>query len=515
MISKQYTLGSLFLIFPLLAQALPFNIVPKTGTTLPTQLTAGQTVNAFYTVTNNTTSVRANNFVKYLPLNVTQVTSNSNIPDLCGTNFTLQPYQSTDNSCTLELLVSGAVNANDPNPKHHLVVCFPGGTTCAGTAFPLNVNVIEANNEVVAAGYYLDNAFNSYFALATSTDGGTTWSQQGLTPPDGDQGFFTGVSCTGSSCVSVGSLQQICGNTYSDVARSTDQGQTWSPQTLPAPVGYDTGILNGIYCAGQSCVAVGDYNQTATGDAISTIAVSNDIGTTWSQQVLPSPPGMNQGSLNGVTCVGNICIAAGAYQNISFDSLPGIALSPDKGVTWTQQTLTLPNGYSNGELNGVACSAISCIAVGNYFDNSGHDYLTVAISTNDGVSWSQQTLTPPGSFTQGTFQGINCTSNYCVAVGNYTYGVEYRAYPAVAVTADGGNSWSQQTLPIPTGFRYGYLNGVTCSNNTCVAVGYYESLTGVDMPFTAQSSDSGNTWTQQLLTPPVGLFIQGEFNGVG
>lgn len=33
------------------------------------------------------------------------------------------------------------MNAADPDPHNHLFVCFPGGITCAGTVFPLNVNV--------------------------------------------------------------------------------------------------------------------------------------------------------------------------------------------------------------------------------------------------------------------------------------------------------------------------------------------------------------------------------------
>jgi hypothetical protein len=120
------------------AYGLPFKIVPKEGTQLPTSLALGSTATAYYTIYNNTSAQRNNNFVKYLPPNVTQVTAGGTYPDTCGATFNLAPGA----SCTLQLSISGSVNANDSNPKHHLFVCFPEGRTCAGTYFPLNVKTM-------------------------------------------------------------------------------------------------------------------------------------------------------------------------------------------------------------------------------------------------------------------------------------------------------------------------------------------------------------------------------------
>jgi hypothetical protein len=113
-----------------------FSIVPKAGTSLPTHLTVGASVKAFYTVTNTTGSFHAGNYVKYIPANTTQVTVDANYPDLCGATFQL----ASKSSCTLELNVKGPVNGYDPNPKSHLFVCLGGCVTCcAGTNYPLNV----------------------------------------------------------------------------------------------------------------------------------------------------------------------------------------------------------------------------------------------------------------------------------------------------------------------------------------------------------------------------------------
>jgi hypothetical protein len=128
------------LLFSVVSYALPFTIVPMSGTTLPTSIDLGSTAQAYYTVINNTGSTRVNNYVRFLPLNVTQITAGTS-SNTCGALFTLAPRGQSGDSCTLELNVSGAVDANDPEQAHHLFVCFPGGLTCAGTLYPLNVMV--------------------------------------------------------------------------------------------------------------------------------------------------------------------------------------------------------------------------------------------------------------------------------------------------------------------------------------------------------------------------------------
>ncbi|MDP3560418.1 MAG: hypothetical protein Q8R79_08755 [Legionellaceae bacterium] len=113
-----------------------FSIVPKAGTSLPTHVAIGGSVEALYTVTNTTGSTHAGNYIKYLPPNTTHVTVDGTYPDLCAATFTL----ASQASCTLELSVNAPVNANDPNPQHHLFACLGDCVTCcAGTNFPLDV----------------------------------------------------------------------------------------------------------------------------------------------------------------------------------------------------------------------------------------------------------------------------------------------------------------------------------------------------------------------------------------
>lgn len=139
------------------AYALPFNIVPLIGTTLPKDISPNQKLTAYYTIQNNTRDFQGSNYIKYLPPNVTQITF---YPNVCGETFDLEPWGKAGDSCTLALEVSDVVDAFDPNPHHHLFACFPGGITCAGTKYPLNVSLRQqAQYAYIAAHDGRDSIF--------------------------------------------------------------------------------------------------------------------------------------------------------------------------------------------------------------------------------------------------------------------------------------------------------------------------------------------------------------------
>lgn len=188
-----------------------FNIVPKAGTTLPTTVFPNSTATAFYTVTNNTLEQRNSNYVKYLPPNVEQVTSGGVYPNTCGTTFNLSPLGTAGDSCTLQLTVFGPVNGADPNPHDHLFVCFPGGITCAGTNYGLNVNVISLVSVTVVPALANINASQTiqYTATANFSNGSSqivttssTWasSNPSVATINTVTGQATGVS-TGTTSI--------------------------------------------------------------------------------------------------------------------------------------------------------------------------------------------------------------------------------------------------------------------------------------------------------------------------
>ncbi len=291
----------ILVLYANLGHALPFGIAPTPGTTLPTSVIFGQQTYATYTVTNNTVSKRSGNFVRYLPLNVTQITNDSNIKNLCGSTFTLQPNHRPNDSCILKLLISGSVNAQDKNPAHHLFVCFPGGTTCAGTNYPLNVSVKTSQPLLVAAGAYISNS-TWFMALSESTNGGNTWQNVNIPLPRQYTGAeLFGMSCSQGLCAGVGNYQDNQNNEFAAAVTSTDNGKTWLQQTINLPSGYSQGQLNAVYCSGKICQAVGQCSDT-NGVTQAMTAVSTNSGATWTAQGLIPPSSDNNWTLNGVTC---------------------------------------------------------------------------------------------------------------------------------------------------------------------------------------------------------------------
>ena len=390
------------LTLPTLGWALPFEITPKAGTSLPTKLTLGQPVNAYYTVRNKTSSVRTGNYLKYLPMNVEQVTSNSDIPDLCGATFSLQPNHSSGDSCTLQLLVSGTVNGNDPDPKHHLFACFPHGITCAGTSSPLNVS----DSVLVAGGYFLDDNLNQFIGLSTSTNNGLSWSStQALMPPPGYQsGLINSISSSDQLTVGVGNYQ-IDSDLYSTIATSANQGKTWSQQILPYLASHNYSALRGVTCLGSKCLAAGFSGNTNLLAIEALIATSNDSGLTWSQQALPELTNVSITGATGISCVDTTCVTIGFVQTNDGYDQSWVAASADGGSSWSQLVLPLLSGINFQQLLGVSCTLSSCIAVGNYSNTSGISHPGIAISTDNGSTWTQSILPILPPFQQSYYNG--------------------------------------------------------------------------------------------------------------
>jgi hypothetical protein len=166
---------SLWLISPL-SLAAPFTVVVKSGTSLPTIVRQGKVVTAYYTVSNNTSSARANNSALYLPPNVSQIASGGTYPDTCGRRFNLAARGQPGSSCTLELSIYGPVNAQDPNPLNHLYVCLSDGLSCAGTPDPVNITLtlIESIAITPTGLQQITTATSRQFtATATYADGTT------------------------------------------------------------------------------------------------------------------------------------------------------------------------------------------------------------------------------------------------------------------------------------------------------------------------------------------------------
>ncbi len=480
---------------------LPFTIVP--ASTLPTTVSVGGTVPAFYTVTNNTAQPRSGNYVKWLPPNVTQMTS----AGLCGISFNLGASGSVNASCVLGLTVSGPVNANDPNPHHHLFVCFPGGITCAGTNYPLNI-AGSTTLAFAAVGESFNSLGSNELPLAyTSSDNGQDWtlSPAFILPSGQTQGQLLDFNCGGNTCTSVGSTFGI--NELPVAYTSSDGGINWSlSSSFLLPGGQTSGSLSGIACVNNLCATVGSSISSLNLSSPLTYT-SNNGGSNWGSPSSPSLPGsQTEGILTSVACTGSICTAVGnSFQSPNINFLPLVYTSNNSGNSWTlSPALPLNLPQPQGTLNGVTCIGSMCTAVGTSFQAGGGNQLPLAYTSNDsGNSWTLSASLPLNlPQPEGQLNAVTCTGNFCIAVGTSFQAGGGNQLPLIYTSNDSGNHWTLTpalpNLPQPQGI----LNLVTCLGNICAAMGEsFQAGRTNELPLVYTSNDSGNTWTPSSPLP--------------
>jgi hypothetical protein len=255
------------------------------------------------------------------------------------------------------------------------------------------------------------------------------------------------------------------------VVTTTNGGTQWIVHSFPAGT-TGTGVV-ACLPTGLCFVGVGTKFLSTTNG-----------GATWTTHALPATLAQPS-SLACPTSTGCVLTATNELGSTS-----------DAGAVW--HAAPDPSGTSG--LDRVSCgTATTCMAAG-YTGNITFSATTYAASTtNGGNSWTA--LPQVSSFVLG---GIGCTSaKACVIVGN----LNFSGYPLpptggmVETTADGGQSWSESTVPselygigYANGFGSGMLYGISCyASNSCVTVGLAASL-NAQPGTTLTSIDGGTRW---------------------
>lgn len=518
--------------------SLPFTITPIGS--LPTTYPAI----ASYSITKNVPIGTSGNIIKWLPPNVSISPTGTTCATSVNQAFTLGYQQ----SCILNLLVSGAVSNSDGDPNNHLMVCLSDRVSCAGPnpAESINVSASSPRMSYIAVGQYdsnLPESGSQYPLSYFSTDGGTTWALSTSLPENQSTGTgvalvsgLQGAACdsTGKNCVSVGFYNVTPPSTpeqeYPLAYFSRDGGHTWQNPTtqppLPSVEYYGNNILNAVSCSSDAlhCTAVGTYNSQS--NPLS--SYTTDGGNNWieSTQPTPNPDGNgNQQQLSGITCSSNgmNCTSVGFYvSNSTFTPVAFSYTTINGGSSWSASaSLPQPPNSHQTVLNGVACdsSGVKCTAVGNYFLISAFEIIPLSyVSTNGGNSWSlSHTFPPPHNNGFDAVLSVACgsTGDNCVAVGYNGFSAEQR--PSSYVSTDGGNTWSNSTeLPHPTGSQM-ELQSVVCDSTglTCTAAGYYTNHSGQTVPLTYYSTDGGDHWALSTTQPPAFNSQSNTLAGVG
>lgn len=353
-----------------------------------------------------------------------------------------------------------------------------------------------------AVGSYV-SASRATLVLAERWDG-TNWTIQSTPNPAGSSGSgLSAVSCTAAdACTAVGSYTRSSGRTVSFA--ETWNGTTWKIEPTPDPKGATRSYLLGVSCNGGDCSAAG-YDISSAG-IVAPLAVASD-GTSWTIEAMPNPPGAITSGLTAVSCAATDCAAVGSYYIDTSGVVVPLAEAWN-GTAWQIRPIPNPAGATSSQLSAVSCTAAdACTAVGYGGGNSG---LAPLAEAWDGTAWQIRSAPSPPGATDTQLAGVSCTADSCTAVGQY---VNSSRVTVPLAEVWNGTSWQIQSTPAPAGATSSELSGVSCTAaDACTAVGSYADTSAQSVPLAERWS--GASWTVESTPAPAGAARGSDLQGV-
>ena len=240
----------------------------------------------------------------------------------------------------------------------------------------------------------------------------------------------------------------------------------------------------------RRCWAVGVAGPNpapATGESV--IAATSNGGQSWKAQDVA---GGSTPQLSAVSCpTATECLAVGSNGA----SLPGsgvVVSTTDAGATWSAAS-TPRNALV---VSSVFCaSPVDCTAV-----VSDGTSTWSAHSADFGQSWAQEGNLPP-LFLPGN--DLTCMAGGTCIDAGYVPTSNGHGQGAVAVSADGGQTWALATVPSGVGV----LQSTACiSVSVCLAAGTTGTTVSDIVPAKGEllrSADGGHTWAPATAAVPV------------
>jgi hypothetical protein len=315
---------------------------------------------------------------------------------------------------------------------------------------------------------------NGFPATWISTDGGSDWTRgTGGNPavlgrPGSEQ--LTSVTAGGSGWLAVGGV--VAGAAQHPVVLVSPNGMTWTAADGAAAfAGQDVYTEQAAAGAG-GYVIVGYSGSAGAGFAADAWYSAGSAGgglAGWQQaageNALDGESGGRQ--MLGVTATTSGFVAVGLQGNS-----PAVWLSPD-GKTWTVMALPLPSGAARAVLLHVAAAGGTLAAVGMEQSPSGAMAPFAARSVNGGTTWTEVTLPVPSGSAQVT--ALAAAGQMFTATG--TYGSTPGHQDVVVWTSLDGETWTAAT-PAGQGLAgpgIQAITGLTVSGSTLTGVGFTAS----------------------------------------
>lgn len=297
--------------------------------------------------------------------------------------------------------------------------------------------------------------------------------------------LFAGVALAAAGCAS----NPTSGSSRPSHVLGAPKG---TPLVLGQPAPAGTGELGALSCATpRRCWAVGVASpaNAATPGTTTVIVATKDGGRIWRAQHVA---GGSTPQLSGVSCpTPTACLAVGSNGA----SLPGsgvVLATTDAGAAWIP--VTAPTGALT--VTTVTCSSVAdCLAV-----VSDGTLIWSAMTSDFGRTW-QREGNLPSLFLAG--DDVSCTVGGPCLVAGYVPTGTGTGEGAVALSTDGGKTWSLAS--VPNGI--GVLRSATCTGaSACLAAGSTSNAVNDVVPAKGvllHSGDGGHSWQPAGGPPPV------------
>jgi hypothetical protein len=182
----------------------------------------------------------------------------------------------------------------------------------------------------------------------------------------------------------------------------------WQRATVPTQNGTQ---MRAVTAGPHGFVAVG-----ADGNAAAAWISPN--GQAWTQQNVPLPVGATRAVLQYVASNGRTVVAAGAALTTAGRQLPFAASSDDGGRTWAESALPVPAGRAFVTALTSTGTGSQYLATGTFGSTPGHQDVVVWTSAS-GSAW--QAATPAGQGLTGTgiqaITGLDVSNRVLTGVG--------------------------------------------------------------------------------------------------
>jgi hypothetical protein len=267
----------------------------------------------------------------------------------------------------------------------------------------------------------------------------------------------------------------------------------FTPAALPALVNS----LGALDCVSASrCWAVGSTIGSAGAPNGAAVIATTNGGISWVSQTIPPTVGF----LSDIACSDQKrCTAVGQATPTS-DGQAAIIGTVDGGTVWTPEPT--PPGIL--DLTAVTCRTSGrCVAIG-----STGGGVVALVSATTGTTWSQEGALPAN--TTGATD-ISCSDELTCFVTAHAAADLDHVTGTVAVSVDGGATWSAVTMPP----GIGSLNGISCLGGPVTGSGALPTTTvapttslAAPSPATAPTTTTPTTTTAAttpVAPPPTGV----------